>query len=83
MHYHLLEYQGGAEPQTRKARVMTIPEGSSKYNCIRKPLLHYIDQNKVIFSLENLQQRFRNRTLIQIKDLRHPDATSIRYTRFC
>ena len=41
----------------------------------QKPLLH-----KVIFSLENLQQRFRNRTFFQIKDLRHPDDTSIRVT---
>ena len=34
--------------------------------------------HKVIFSLENLQQRFRNRTFFQIKGLRHPDGTSIR-----
>ena len=71
MHYHLLEHQGGVETQTRKARVMTTPEGSSRYKCIRKPLLH----NKVC-----LQQRFRNRTYYQIKDLRHPDNTSIRVT---
>ena len=43
--------------------------------CNRKPLLH-----KVIFSLENLQQRFRNRMVFQIKDLRHPYDTSIRVT---
>ena len=42
---------------------------------IRKTLLH-----KVIFSLKNFQQRFRNRTFFQIKDLRHPDDTSIRVT---
>ena len=30
--------------------------------------------------LENLQQRFRNRTCFLIKDLRHPDGTSIRVT---
>ena len=54
---------------------MTTPDGSSRYQCIRKPLLH-----KVIFSLENLQQRFRKRTFFQIKDLRHPDDTSIRVT---
>ena len=42
---------------------------------LRKPLLH-----KVIFSLEHLQQRFRNRTFFQIKDLRHPDDTSILVT---
>ena len=75
MHYHLLEHQGGVETQTRKARVMANPEGSSRYKCIRKPILH-----KVIFSLENLQQHFRNRTFFQIKDLRHPDNTSIRVT---
>ena len=51
---------------------MTTPEGPSRYKCIRKPLLH-----KVIFSLENLQQRFGNRTFFQIKDLRHPGDTSI------
>ena len=54
---------------------MTTPEGSSRYKCIRKPLLHKVD-----FSLENLQQRFRNGTFFQIKDLRHPDDTSIRVT---
>ena len=54
---------------------MTTPEGSSSYECVRKSLLH-----KVIFSLEILQQRFRNRTIFQIKDLRHPDDTSIRVT---
>ena len=54
---------------------MTTPEGSSRYKSIRKPLLH-----KVIFSLENLKQRFRNRTFFQIKDLRHPDDTSNRVT---
>ena len=54
---------------------MTTPEGSSRYKCIRKPLLH-----KVIFSLENLQQRFRNITFFQIKDLRLPDDTSIQVT---
>ena len=75
MHYHQPEHQGGVETQTRKARVMATPEGSSRYKCIRKPLLH-----KVIFSLKNLQQRFRNRTFFQIKDLRHPDNTSIRVT---
>ena len=75
MHYHLLEHQGGVETQTWKARVMTPPEGSSRWQYIRKPLLH-----KIIFSLENLQQRFRNRTFFQIKDLRHPDDTSIRVT---
>ena len=75
MHYHLLEHQGGVETQTRKARVMTTPEGSSRYKCFIKPLLH-----KVIFSLENLQQRFRKRTFFEIKDLRHPDDTSIRVT---
>ena len=32
------------------------------------------------FSLENLQQRFRNGTFFQIKDLRHPEDTSIRVT---
>ena len=32
------------------------------------------------FSLEHLQQRFRNRTFFQIKDLRHPDDTSIPVT---
>ena len=80
MQYHLLEHQGGVEIQTRKARVMTTPEGSSRYKCIRKPLLHNKDQCKVIFSLENLQQRFRNRLYFQIKDLRHPDGTSIRAT---
>ena len=26
----------------------------------------------------NLQQRFRNRTFFQIKELRHPDDTSLR-----
>ena len=41
----------------------------------QKTLLH-----KVIFSLENLQQRFRNRTFFQIKDFRLPDDTSIRVT---
>ena len=35
---------------------------------------------KVLFSLENLQLRFRNRTFFQIKDLRRPDDTSIRVT---
>ena len=75
MHHHLLEYQGGVETQTRKARVMTTPEGSSRYKCIRKPLLQQVD-----FSLENLQQRFRNGTFFQIKDLHHPDDTSIRVT---
>ena len=75
MHYHLLEHQGGVETLTRKARVLTAPEGSSRYQCIRKPLLH-----KVIFSLENLKQRFRNRTFFQIKDLLHPDGISIRVT---
>ena len=54
---------------------MTTPEGSSRYKCIRKPLLH-----KVILLLENLQQRFRNRTFFQIKGLRHPDDTFIRVT---
>ena len=54
---------------------MTSPEESSRYLCFRKPLL-----NKVIFSLENLQQCFRNRTFFQIKNLRHPDDTSIRVT---
>ena len=72
MHYQLLEHQAGVETQTRKARVMTTPEGSSRYKCTRKTLLH-----KVIFSFINLQQRFRNRTFFQIKDLRHPDDTSI------
>ena len=76
MHYHLLEHQGGVETQTRKARVMTTPEGSSRYKCIRKPSLH----NIMSFSCFNLQQRFRNRTFFQIKDLRHPDDTSIRVT---
>ena len=52
---------------------MATPEGSSRYKCILKPLLH-----KVIFSLENLQQRFRNRTFFEIKDLHHPDNTSLR-----
>ena len=75
MHYHLLEHQGGVEIQTRKARVVTTPEGSSRWLCIRKPLLH-----KVIFSLEHLQQRFRNTTFYQIKDLHHPDDTSILVT---
>ena len=75
MHYHLLENQGGFDTQTWKARVMTTPEGSSRYKFIRKPLLH-----KVIFSLENLQQRFRNKTFFQIKDLRHPDDISMRVT---
>ena len=51
---------------------MTTPEGSSRYKCIIKPLLH-----KVIFSLENLQQLFGNRTFFQIKDLCHPEDTSI------
>ena len=54
---------------------MTSPEESSRCLCIRKPLL-----NKVIFSLENLQQRFRNRTFFQIKNVRHTDDTSIRVT---
>ena len=80
MQYRLLEHQGGVKTQTRKARVMTTPEGSSRYKCTRKPLLNNIDQYKVIFSLENLQQRFGNRTFFQIKDLRHPDCTSIRVT---
>ena len=31
----------------------------------------------VIFSLENLQQHFRNRTFFQIRDWCHPDDTSI------
>ena len=78
MHYHMLEHQSGVETQTWKSRVMTIPEhaeGSSRYKCIRKPLLH-----KVIFSFENMQQRFRKRTFFQINDLRHPDDTSIRVT---
>ena len=39
--------------------------------CKKKTLLH-----KVIFSIENLQQCFRNRTFFHIKDLRHPDDTS-------
>ena len=34
----------------------------------------------VIFSLENLQQRYRNRTFFQIKGMLHPDNTSIRIT---
>ena len=34
----------------------------------------------VLFSLENLQQSFRNRTFFQNKDLRHPDDTAIRVT---
>ena len=34
----------------------------------------------VIFSLENLQQSFRNGTFLQIKDLCHSDDTSIRVT---
>ena len=80
MQYHLLEHQGSVKTQTRKAMVMTTSEGSSRYMCIRKPLLHNIDQYKVIFSLENLQQRFRNRTFFEMKDLRHPDGTSIRIT---
>ena len=54
---------------------MTTPEGSSRYQGIRTPLLH-----KVIFSLENLHQRFRNRTFFQIKYLRHLYETSIRVT---
>ena len=54
---------------------MTTPEMPSRYKCFRKSLLH-----KVIFLLENLQQIFRNRTFFQIKDLRHPDDTSIRVT---
>ena len=41
----------------------------------QKPILH-----KAIFSLENLHQCCRNRTFFQIKDLRHPDDTSIRVT---
>ena len=71
MHYHLLEHQGGVETQTRKARVMTTPEGSSRSQCIRKPLL----QIKVI-----LATSFRNRTYFTIQNLRHPDDTSIRVT---
>ena len=39
-----------------------------------------IAKYKVIFLLENLQQRFRNRTYFQIKDLRHPDDTFIRFS---
>ena len=74
MHYHLLEHQGGVETQTRKARVMTTPEGSSRY------MKNIIAKYKVIFSLENLQQRFQNRTFFQIKDLHHPDDTSVRVT---
>ena len=31
MRYHLLEHQDGIETQTRKARVRTTPEGSSRY----------------------------------------------------
>ena len=73
MHYHLLEHQGVVETQTWKVRVMTTPERSSRYQCIRRPLLH-----KVIFLLENLQQRFQNGTFFQIKGMRHPKDTSIR-----
>ena len=51
---------------------MTTPEGladdsvSENHYCIR--------------SFSHLQQRFRNRTFFQIKDLRHPDDTSIPVT---
>ena len=70
MHFHMLEHQGGDETQTRMARGMTTPEGSSRYKCIRKPLLH-----KVISCLKTC-----NRTFFQIKDLRHPEDTFKRVT---
>ena len=71
MHYHLLEHQGGVETQTRKARVMTTPEGSSRYS---------VSENHYCIIRSFLQQRFRNRTYFQIKDLRPPDQTPIRVT---
>ena len=71
MHYCLLEHQGGVEIQTRKARVMTTPKGSSRFKCIRKPSLHNIR------SFSRLKTCNKNETFFQIKDLRHPDNTSI------
>ena len=71
MHYHLLEHQGGVETQTRKARVMTTPEGLADLS---------VSENHYCRLRSFLQQRFRNRTYFQIQDLRHPDDTSIRVT---
>ena len=77
MHYHLLEHQGGVETQTRKARVMATPEGSSRYMCIRKPLLHNIRSFPRLKTCNNVFEKVH---FLQIKDLRHPDDTSIRVT---
>ena len=72
MHYHLLEHQGGVETQTWK-RGLWLPLRGLADDSVSEN--HYC-----IFSFEHLQQRFRNKTFFQIKDLRHPDDTSIRVT---
>ena len=77
MHYHLLEHQGGVETQTRKARVMTTPEGSSRYKCIRKPSLHNI---RSFSRLKTCNNAFEIEPFFQIIDLRHPDDTYIHVT---
>ena len=74
MHYHLLEYQGGVETQTIKAMVMTTLRGladislSENHYCIRS-----ISRLKTCNNVCEID-------FFQIKDLRHPDDTSIRVT---
>ena len=70
MHYHLLGHQGGAETQTRKATVMTPLEGSSRYKCIRKPLLHNKDITRLktcnkVFEIEHFS-RLKTDTSIRV-----------------
>ena len=77
MHYHLLEHQGGVETQTRKARVMTTHEGSSRYKYIRKPSLHNLRSFSCLKTCNNIVEIEH---FFQIKDLRHPNDTSIRVT---
>ena len=56
---------------------MTTPEGSSRYKCIRKPSLHTI---RLFSRLKTCNNVFEIEHFLQIKDLRHPDDTSIRVT---